>query len=34
MMAVSLFLFGASAGALGVTVNMQAAQIEKNSVKV
>ncbi|MFV5506753.1 MFS transporter [Acinetobacter sp. 197] len=29
MMAVSLFLFGASAGALGVTVNMQAAQIEK-----
>ena len=29
MMAISLFFFGASAGALGVTVNIQAAQIEK-----
>ncbi|HJF27889.1 MAG TPA: MFS transporter [Acinetobacter lwoffii] len=29
IMAISLFFFGASAGALGVTVNLQAAQIEK-----
>ena len=29
MMAITLFFFGASAGALGVTVNIQAAQIEK-----
>lgn len=29
MMAISLFFFGASAGALGVTVNIQAAQVEK-----
>lgn len=29
MMAISLFGFGASAGALGVTINIQAAQIEK-----
>ncbi|WP_216935598.1 MULTISPECIES: MFS transporter [unclassified Acinetobacter] len=29
IMAISLFFFGASAGALGVTVNIQAAQIEK-----
>lgn len=33
MMAISLFFFGASAGALGVTVNIQAAQVEKKLAK-
>ena len=33
MMAITLFLFGAAAGNLGVALNIQAVVVEKNSLK-